>query len=69
MEGLNGVIFAEAIHYFPFILINLVASLNNIDKSMEESHKILVLVDLIYLERLSYLCLCLVMLLGHHLYS
>jgi len=37
MEGLNGVIFAEAIHYFPFILINLVASLNNIDKSMEES--------------------------------
>ena len=37
MEGLNGVIFVEAVHYFPFILINLITSLNNIDKSMEES--------------------------------
>lgn len=37
MEGLNGVIFVESIHYFPFILINLSASLNNIDKAMEES--------------------------------
>ena len=37
MEGLNGVIFVQSIHYFPFILINLSASLNNIDRSMEES--------------------------------
>ncbi len=37
MEGLNGVIFVQSLHYFPFILINLSASLNNIDRSMEES--------------------------------
>lgn len=37
MEGLNGVIFVESIHYFPFILINLSAALGNIDRSMEES--------------------------------
>jgi len=37
MEGLNGVIMVESIHYFPFILINLSAALNNIDRSMEES--------------------------------
>ena len=37
MEGLNGVIFVEAIHYFPFILMNMIVSLNNIDSSMEES--------------------------------
>ena len=37
MEGLNGVIFVEALHYFPFILLNLSASLGNIDSSMEES--------------------------------
>jgi iron(III) transport system permease protein len=37
MEGLNGVIFVESLHYFPFILINLSAALQNIDKSMEES--------------------------------
>jgi iron(III) transport system permease protein len=37
MEGLNGVIFVEALHYFPFILLNLAASLSNIDSAMEES--------------------------------
>ncbi len=37
MEGLNGVSFVEALHYFPFILLNLSASLGNIDSSMEES--------------------------------
>jgi iron(III) transport system permease protein len=37
MEGLNGIIFVQSIHYFPFILINLSAALNNIDRSMEES--------------------------------
>ncbi len=37
MEGLNGVILVESLHYFPFILINLSAALQNIDRSMEES--------------------------------
>jgi len=37
MDGLNGVILVESIHYFPFILINLSAALNNIDRAMEES--------------------------------
>ena len=37
MVGLNGVILVESVHYFPFILINLSAALNNIDRSMEES--------------------------------
>lgn len=37
MEGLNGVIFVESLHYFPFILMNLVAALRNIDGSMEEA--------------------------------
>jgi iron(III) transport system permease protein len=37
MQGLNGVILVESIHYFPFILINLSAALLNIDSAMEES--------------------------------
>ena len=37
MDGLNGVIFVQSLHYFPFILINLSASLRNIDQSMEEA--------------------------------
>jgi len=37
MEGLNGVILVQSVHFFPFILINLSASLNNIDRSMEEA--------------------------------
>lgn len=37
MEGLNGVVFVQALHYFPFILINLSASLRNIDRAMEEA--------------------------------
>lgn len=37
MEGLNGVIIVEALHYFPFILINLSAALRNIDRAMEEA--------------------------------
>ena len=37
MEGLNGVVFVQSIHYFPFILINLSAALRNIDPSMEEA--------------------------------
>ncbi|CAM4368581.1 iron ABC transporter permease [Bordetella tumbae] len=37
MEGLNGVIFVESLHYFPFILMNLVVALRNIDGSMEEA--------------------------------
>ena len=37
MEGLNGIIFVETLHYFPFILLNLAASLATIDSSMEEA--------------------------------
>ncbi|WP_370584054.1 ABC transporter permease [Motiliproteus sp. SC1-56] len=37
MEGLNGVILVQSVHFFPFILINLAASLQNIDRSMEEA--------------------------------
>jgi iron(III) transport system permease protein len=37
MEGLNGVIFVQSIHYFPFVLINLSSALRNIDRSMEEA--------------------------------
>ena len=37
MEGLNGVVFVEALHYFPFILVNLSTSLRGIDRSMEEA--------------------------------
>ncbi len=37
MDGLNGVVFVEAIHYFPFILMNLTVALRNIDGAMEEA--------------------------------
>ena len=37
MEGLNGVIFVESIHYFPCILMNLTVALRNIDGAMEEA--------------------------------
>src|SRR4051812_15390357 len=37
MEGLTGVVFVESLHYFPFILLNLVVALRNIDGAMEES--------------------------------
>jgi iron(III) transport system permease protein len=37
MEGLNGVVLVQAVHYFPFILVNLSAALRNIDRSMEEA--------------------------------
>src|SRR5690606_30149108 len=37
MEGLNGIIFVESIHYFPFILMNLTVALRNIDGAMEEA--------------------------------
>lgn len=37
MEGLWGVVFVEALHYFPFILVNLSTALRNIDRSMEEA--------------------------------
>lgn len=35
-DGLVGVMFVESIHYFPFILLNLVAAMRNIDGAMEE---------------------------------
>ncbi|MGH6623644.1 MAG: ABC transporter permease [Burkholderiaceae bacterium] len=37
MQGLTGVIFVESLHYFPFILMNLVVSLRAIDGAMEEA--------------------------------
>ncbi|MEO7116494.1 MAG: iron ABC transporter permease [Caldimonas sp.] len=37
MNGLNGVVFVESLHYFPFILLNLAVSMRNIDGAMEES--------------------------------
>lgn len=37
MDGLVGVTFVESIHYFPFILLNVVAAMRNIDGAMEES--------------------------------
>ncbi|GAA4409311.1 ABC transporter permease [Advenella faeciporci] len=37
MDGLNGVIFVESLHYFPFILLNLTVALRNIDGAMEEA--------------------------------
>ncbi|HEX4326658.1 MAG TPA: iron ABC transporter permease [Burkholderiales bacterium] len=37
MEGLPGVVLVETLHYFPFILLNLVAALANIDGAMEEA--------------------------------
>ena len=37
MDGLNGVVFVEPIHYFPFILMNLTVALRNIDGAMEEA--------------------------------
>ena len=37
MDGLNGVIFVESLHYFPFILLNLAVAMQNIDGAMEES--------------------------------
>ncbi len=37
MDGLAGVIFVETLHYFPFILLNLAASLASIEPAMEEA--------------------------------
>jgi iron(III) transport system permease protein len=37
MEGLTSVIFVETLHYFPFILMNLVVALRAIDGAMEEA--------------------------------
>jgi iron(III) transport system permease protein len=37
MQGLNGVIFVETLHYFPFILLNVSVALANIDTAMEEA--------------------------------
>ncbi|MFP5404866.1 MAG: ABC transporter permease, partial [Gammaproteobacteria bacterium] len=37
MDGLNGVVFVETLHYFPFILLNLTVALRAIDGAMEEA--------------------------------
>lgn len=36
MEGLAGIVLVQTLHFFPFILLNTVVSLANIDPSMEE---------------------------------
>ena len=36
MEGLAGVVIVQTLHFFPFILLNTVVSLSNIDASLEE---------------------------------
>ena len=36
MEGLTGVIIVQALHYFPFILLNTSSALANVDPSLEE---------------------------------
>jgi len=36
MEGLGGVVLVQTLHFFPFILLNTVVSLSNIDASLEE---------------------------------
>ncbi len=36
MEGLTGVVIVQTLHFFPFILLNTVVSLSNIDASLEE---------------------------------
>jgi iron(III) transport system permease protein len=36
MEGLTGVVLVQTLHFFPFILLNTVVSLSNVDPSMEE---------------------------------
>ena len=37
MEGLTGVILVQALHYFPFILVNTAAALAGIDPAAEEA--------------------------------
>ena len=39
MEGLAGVVLVQTLHFFPFILLNTVVSLANIDSSLEEAAK------------------------------
>jgi iron(III) transport system permease protein len=37
MDGLTGVVLVQTLHFFPFILLNTVVSLANIDSSLEEA--------------------------------
>lgn len=37
MEGLAGVVLVQTLHFFPFIMLNTVVSLANIDSSLEEA--------------------------------
>lgn len=36
MEGLTGIVLVQTLHFFPFIVLNTVVSLSNIDSSLEE---------------------------------
>lgn len=37
MEGLSGVVLVQTLHFFPFILLNSVVSLSNIDSALEQA--------------------------------
>jgi iron(III) transport system permease protein len=37
MEGLNGIVLVQTLHFFPFIMLNTAVSLSNIDASLEEA--------------------------------
>jgi iron(III) transport system permease protein len=37
MEGLHGVVLVQSLHFFPFILLNVCAALENVDHSLEEA--------------------------------
>jgi iron(III) transport system permease protein len=37
MEGLAGVVLVQTLHFFPFILLNTMVSLSNVDASLEEA--------------------------------
>lgn len=36
MEGLRGIVLAQALHFFPFIFLTVTAALMNVDRSLEE---------------------------------
>ncbi len=37
MDGLVGVVLVQSLHFFPFILVNVCAALENVDRSLEEA--------------------------------
>jgi len=41
LEGLRGVVLVQALHYFPFILVNTVAALQGVDPAADEAAQVL----------------------------